>query len=215
MSDAGLIVGLGNPGSAYENNRHNIGFMAVDAVLAEIEAKPYRRCSLLADDNDFQLWRISLPRVRGDFLLAKPLTYMNLSGRAVLRICMDYGIRPSSLVVMHDEMDLPLGRIKLKRGGGDAGHNGIASIAHELGTPDFIRMRLGIGRPQRSSMVRDYVLSDFSASAMETVAEVAIMARNCLPIFFAQGLVAAQQNVHPLNAAPSAETTGDSKNPSS
>ncbi len=200
MSDAGLIVGLGNPGPTYENNRHNIGFMAVDAVLAEIAAKPYRRCIQLADNEDFQLWRISLPRVRGDFLLAKPLTYMNLSGRAVLRICMEYGIKPAMLAVMHDEMDLPLGRIKLKQGGGDAGHNGIASIAHELGNADFFRLRLGIGRPDHSSMVRDYVLADFSAKERIIADRLAILARDSLPILFGKGLPAAQQAMHSLDA---------------
>ncbi|MFW5487879.1 MAG: aminoacyl-tRNA hydrolase [Desulfovibrio sp.] len=201
MSDAGLIVGLGNPGSTYAKNRHNIGFMAVDSILAEIEAKPYRRCSLLAENDDYILWRISLPRVRGDFLLTKPFTYMNLSGRAVLRICMEYGIKPSGLAVMHDEMDLTLGRIKLKRGGGDAGHNGIASIAQELGTPDFFRVRMGIGRPERSSMVKDYVLTDFPQEQADIVAKVADMARDCLPTLFGRGLSAAQQAVHPLDAA--------------
>lgn len=200
MDLKGLIVGLGNPGPEYEHTRHNIGFMVVDAVLEEISSKPYRRMEQLPATDIYRLWRISLPRVKGDFLLAKPMTYMNLSGIAVARICRENGIQPRNALIIHDELDLPLGRLKFKLGGGSAGHNGVSSVANELGTADFPRLRMGIGRPV-SEPSRDYVLAPFAPEELPLLAKVVSAARDALPIFFGKGLGAAMQAVHAFDAA--------------
>ncbi len=206
MDYRGLIVGLGNPGPTYERTRHNAGFLLVDAVLAEIAAKPYRRATRLPSPSDFELWSVSLPRVKGDFLLAKPMTFMNLSGRAVVRICMENGVRPESVLVAHDEMDLPFGRLKAKLGGGDAGHNGLKSIAAELGTERFLRLRIGIGRPPEGTAVTDYVLSPFSPAEETGLPLVLAAARDSLPLFFGKGLAAAQQFLHVFDLGPEPRT---------
>lgn len=202
MDYKGLIVGLGNPGPQYERTRHNAGFLLVDAVLAEISAKPYRRMARLPSPADFELWSVSLPRIKGDFLLAKPMTYMNLSGRAVARICMENGIKPGSVLVAHDEMDLPFGRLKAKLGGGDAGHNGLKSLVAELGTERFLRLRIGVGRPPQGVQVTDWVLSPFTSDEAEALPEVLAAARDSLPLFFGKGLAAAQQALHVFSAVP-------------
>ncbi|WP_035041394.1 aminoacyl-tRNA hydrolase [Desulfovibrio sp. X2] len=205
MDYKGLIVGLGNPGPQYAFTRHNAGFMVIDAVLAEIDAKPYRRRIKLPSPSDFELWSVSLPRVKGDFLLAKPMTYMNLSGKAAVRICMENGIKPEQVLVAHDEMDLPFGRLKAKLGGGTAGHNGLKSMVAELGTDRFARLRVGIGRPPEHTAVTDWVLSPFSAQEEQALPEIMQAARDSLPLFFApggKGLAAAQQFLHVFEATP-------------
>lgn len=205
MDYKALIVGLGNPGPKYERTRHNAGFLLVDAVLAEIAAKPYRRVTKLPSPPDFELWSVSLPRVKGDFLLAKPQTYMNLSGRAVVRICMENGIKPEAVLVAHDEMDLPFGRLKAKQGGGDAGHNGLRSITAEIGTERYLRLRIGIGRPEGPGEVTDWVLSPFTAEEEALLPEILAAARASLPLFFGKGLSAAQQALHVFSAVPEPE----------
>ncbi len=210
MDLKGLIVGLGNPGPEYEHTRHNIGFMVVDAVLEEISSKPYRRMEQLPAADMYRLWRISLPRVKGDFLLAKPMTYMNLSGVAVARICRENGIQPRNALIIHDELDLPLGRLKFKLGGGSAGHNGVSSVANELGTADFPRLRMGVGRPV-SEPSRDYVLAPFVPEELPLLAEVVSAARDALPVFFGKGLGAAMQAVHAFDAAKLVPERGDTE----
>ena len=150
-----LFAGLGNPGSAHSDNRHNIGFMAVDAI---------------ARRHGFSRWRdrfngvIAQGRLAGRGLVAiKPMTFMNRSGQAVGEAMRFYRINPVDTVVFHDELDLEPGRMRVKTGGGLAGHNGLRSIAAHIG-PDFRRVRLGIGRPERKSLVEPYVLRDFSQS---------------------------------------------------
>ncbi|MEG9884285.1 MAG: aminoacyl-tRNA hydrolase [Hyphomicrobiales bacterium] len=150
-----LFAGLGNPGSAYSNNRHNIGFMAVDAITHR---------------HGFSLWRdrfhgvIAQGRLAGRGVVAlKPATLMNRSGQSVGEAMRFYRIDPADTVVFHDELDLEPGRMRVKTGGGLAGHNGLRSIAAHIG-PGFRRVRLGIGRPEQKSLVRHYVLRDFSQS---------------------------------------------------
>jgi PTH1 family peptidyl-tRNA hydrolase len=148
-----LIVGLGNPGAEYARNRHNIGFMAVDAIV--------RR-------HGFSAWRgkfhgeICDGVIAGEKVVAlKPATYMNDSGRAVVAATTFYKIEPKDVVVFHDELDLPPGRLKVKTGGGHAGHNGLRSIHAHIG-PDFRRVRLGIGHPGAKELVTGHVLGDFA-----------------------------------------------------
>lgn len=151
---AWLFAGLGNPGEKYAANRHNIGFMAVDAIAA---------------DYGFPAWRskfqgeLAEGRI-GDIkvILLKPLTYMNNSGQAVKAAAKFYKIDPARIVVFHDELDLEPGKIRIKQGGGNAGHNGLKSIEAHLGTPDFWRVRLGIGHPGDKARVHGYVLKDFA-----------------------------------------------------
>jgi PTH1 family peptidyl-tRNA hydrolase len=151
-----LIAGLGNPGPSYAGNRHNFGFMAARALL---QAGSSRK---IGGKGSGELWDLELPSVQGRFLVLMPQTFMNLSGQAVAWALGYYKLTPDRLLVVHDELDLPLGRLRLKSGGGTAGHNGLKSIVAHAGTPDFIRLRLGIGRPLGPMDVADYVLQDFS-----------------------------------------------------
>ena len=150
MSEIKLIVGLGNPGAQYEATRHNAGFWWVDQVCAEtgsklnLEAKFFGHAGKLKSHED--TW------------LLKPTTFMNASGRAVAALAKFYKITPESILVIHDELDLPPGVTKLKKGGGQGGHNGLKDIAAQLGTPDFWRLRIGIGHPGDKNQVANFVL---------------------------------------------------------
>ena len=208
MQFTALIAGLGNPGERYAPTRHNLGFWVVDAIIAEAEPKPYRRLRQVTVNKDYVLWSVSLPRVNGDVLLLKPLTYMNLSGRAVMRALKEHGVSPKSLLVLHDELDLPLGRMKFKDGGGGAGHNGIASIIEEVGTDSFARLRLGIGRPPATMGVSEYVLAPFQEHETAIAQAVTTKAKECLPVYFGQGMAAAMRMAHPFNASIPEEKDG-------
>lgn len=159
MMDGRLIVGLGNPGVRYANTRHNFGFMVLDA-LAERENLTFHRT------------RFGLVAAFGSGWLLKPQTFMNLSGNAVGPFCRYYRLEPSDLLVVSDDLDLPLGTLRLRRGGSSGGHNGLKSIIDVLGTDEFPRMRLGIDRPLESRPVIDWVLQRFPASDGDTVQSV-------------------------------------------
>jgi PTH1 family peptidyl-tRNA hydrolase len=149
-----LIVGLGNPGKKYQNTRHNLGFMILDKLAKERTNGQWTKIKKLQSEI------IRNP----DFTLAKPQTMMNLSGLAVAKITNFYKIKPENIWVVHDEIDLPLGGIKIAKGRGSAGHKGVESIIKELGTDQFIRFRLGIGRPgfdSNKKEIEDYVLTSF------------------------------------------------------
>ncbi len=148
-----LFVGLGNPGGQYAKNRHNIGFMAVDAIAAAFRASPWRR----RFQGEATEAAIGPERV----LLLKPMTYMNDSGRAVGEAAKFYKIPLSGIVVFHDELDLAPGKVRVKTGGGNAGHNGLRSITAHLGN-DYRRVRLGIGHPGDKALVHNHVLGDFA-----------------------------------------------------
>jgi PTH1 family peptidyl-tRNA hydrolase len=150
-----LLVGLGNPGAKYSGHRHNIGFMTVDAIADHDPAfGPFK--------SKFQ-GEISEGRLGSQkIFLLKPQTYMNESGRCVGAAAKFYKIPPERIIVFHDELDLDLGQIRVKKGGGNAGHNGLKSIQAHLGTPDFWRVRLGIGHPGHRDKVTPHVLGDFS-----------------------------------------------------
>jgi peptidyl-tRNA hydrolase, PTH1 family len=151
-----LLVGLGNPGAGHARQRHNIGFMAVDAIARRhgFGSWRHRFSSLLGEG------RLGPERV----LLQKPQTYMNLSGQAVSAAVRFYKLPLAEIVVCHDELDLVAGKLRIKTGGGVAGHNGLQSIAEHLGSRDFRRARLGIGHPGHKSLVTGYVLGNFSAA---------------------------------------------------
>lgn len=151
-----LIVGLGNPGDKYKGHRHNIGFMAVDEIASEYGFSSFRS----KFQGEMSEGRIDAHKV----VLLKPQTYMNESGQSVGKAAKFYKIDPSRIVVLHDELDLDPGKCRVKSGGGVAGHNGLKSIKAHLGTPDFLRVRMGIGHPGDKSRVSGYVLSDFAKS---------------------------------------------------
>ncbi len=151
-----LIVGLGNPGPAYATTRHNIGFMAVDRLV--------RKYGLIACRS-----RINAEIAEGDItgvrvLTAKPMAYMNRSGDPVSDIVQTHGIQCEEMVVIHDDIDLAYERLKIKEKGGDGGHNGLRSLIDALGTDDFVRVRMGVGRPDGDIGVVDYVLEEFDAN---------------------------------------------------
>jgi PTH1 family peptidyl-tRNA hydrolase len=148
-----LLVGLGNPGPKYERNRHNIGFMAVDTIV--------RRHSFQQDRARFQSICAEGLIAGRKTLAMKPTTFMNESGRAVGEAVRFFKLDPSQIVVIHDEIDLALGKIKAKKGGGHAGHNGLRSITQHIGA-DFWRIRVGIGHPGEKERVHGHVLSDFA-----------------------------------------------------
>jgi PTH1 family peptidyl-tRNA hydrolase len=134
-----LVVGLGNPGKEYAETRHNLGFLALDALAARLGADPFRE--------KFS-GEIARARLAGeDTLLLRPLTYMNLSGQCVQPAAAFHKVNVGEIVVLHDELDLPFGEVRLKLGGGHAGHNGLRSLIERLGSPNFLRVRIGIGRP--------------------------------------------------------------------
>jgi len=155
--DAHLVVGLGNPGPAYRGNRHNAGGMVLD-VLADRLGARFKSHRGRADVVEGRLG--PLPGRRA--VLAKPRSYMNESGGPVAALRDFYKVPPERIVVVHDELDLPYGDLRLKRGGGDNGHNGLRSVTKSLGTRDYLRVRVGIGRPPGRMDPADYVLRDFS-----------------------------------------------------
>ncbi len=156
-----LVVGLGNPGTEYENTRHNVGFMAADVICSRYKFSPFRAKfdGLIAEG------QIGQEKV---FLL-KPQTFMNLSGNSVVKAALFYKILPENIVVIHDDIDLMLGQLKAKVGGGNAGHNGLKSIDSNI-TPNYNRIRIGVGRPQNNAHeVIDYVLGHFSKQDKEVL----------------------------------------------
>jgi PTH1 family peptidyl-tRNA hydrolase len=149
-----LVVGLGNPGPKYANTRHNIGFLVIDQLADQLGIQ------LSQQKFNGHYGQGSLPQ-GGPITLLKPQTFMNLSGKSVAPCAQFFKITPERMIIVHDELEFPFGVIKVKVGGGHAGHNGLKSINASLGTNAFLRLRVGIGRPQRGS-VSDYVLSAFS-----------------------------------------------------
>ena len=151
MEQIRLITGLGNPGEKYERTRHNAGYWWVDAI-ADRKRASWKR------ETKFSGWTTRVEEGGREFFLLKPATYMNESGRSVSALMRFFKIEPGELLVVHDELDLPPGAVKLKRGGGTGGHNGLEDIVDALGTKDFWRLRVGIGHPGHKDLVADYVL---------------------------------------------------------
>ena len=153
-SGAWLLAGLGNPGAKYAGNRHNIGFMAADSIASAQGFPPFRK----KFQGEFSEGTLSGVKV----VLLKPQTFMNESGQSIVQAAKFFKIPPDRVIVFHDELDLAPGKVRVKRGGGNAGHNGLRSVESCLGTPDFTRVRLGIGHPGDREKVHGYVLSDFA-----------------------------------------------------
>jgi peptidyl-tRNA hydrolase, PTH1 family len=189
--DRWLIAGLGNPGAEYAGNRHNCGFMVADVLAARIGARFKRDRSRAV---------VAEGRLAGfPVTLAKPQTYMNLSGGPVVSLRSFYKLLADQIVVIHDELDLPFDTIRLKLGGGDGGHNGLRSVTAALGTRDYFRVRVGIGRPPGRMDAADYVLHDFSAAERKLLPLVLEQAADAVETLLRHGLAAAQNEFH---AAP-------------
>ncbi len=186
MDYAGLLVGLGNPGQRYAGTRHNCGFDFVDALL-EYAGKAGQVMELNGKKFNSLLWRISLSDVRGEWLVAKPQTFMNDSGVAVQPLLAWHNIAPDQMVVVQDELDIPPGELRFKFGGGLAGHNGLASIAERTGTRDFYRLRIGIGKPEHREDVIGWVLARPAVADREKIRQIMSAALETFLIFVRKG----------------------------
>jgi len=179
-----LIVGLGNPGKEYAAHRHNVGFQVVEA-LAQAHGLSFSRSKSMRA-------QVAAGRIAGvPVVLAKPQTFMNLSGRAVGRLARAHDVPPERLLVVYDDLDLPLGRLRLRPEGGSGGHKGMRSIIDALGTQDFARLRVGIDRPALSMDPADYVLLPFGQQEKALAAEVVQRAAAAVECWLAEGLTAA------------------------
>jgi len=197
-----LIVGLGNPGAGYVQTRHNQGFRVAEVLADRLKANYWK----LSHKALTALVKPQAATADAVVLLAKPQTFMNNSGRAVGALVQATGIEPSEhLIVIHDELDVPAGEIRIKRGGGHAGHNGLRSIIDVMGTNDFIRVRVGIGRPPGRMDSADYVLAPLRPAQLEEAAVDAQRAADATLAVVCDGLLAAQSRFH---TAHEGTTTG-------
>jgi PTH1 family peptidyl-tRNA hydrolase len=189
-----LVVGLGNPGKKYERNRHNVGFMVVER-LARAHGLPDLK------EKFSGVWtkgELAFGGARHPVAVLEPLTYMNLSGDSVQPAAAFLKVAPANVVVVHDELDLPWKDVRLKVGGGHAGHNGLRSIIQRLGTPEFTRVRVGIGRPPPGFKgdVADFVLQDFDAMERAELPDVVDRAAAAVEKVVASGIAAAMNAVN-------------------
>lgn len=182
-SDAFLIAGLGNPGAEYRNSRHNVGFMVMDHLAARLGARFSRvESKALVSKIDFEETRL---------VLAKPHTYMNLSGQSVGALVRYYRVSIGHILVAYDDVDLPIGTLRLRPGGGSAGQKGMVSIIEKLGTQDFPRLRIGIGRPPGRMEAASYVLQSFSQIEKPIIEEALEKSVDAILTFIRDGLDAA------------------------
>jgi len=201
-SFAGLIVGLGNPGSKYEHTRHNLGALFADHLLAEAERGQRSVSELPGGKFRCLLWKVELHDSR-IWLAAKPQTFMNLSGESVQPLAAWHRLAPERILAVHDELDLPLGRMRFKIGGGNAGHKGLDSITKCLGTPDFYRLRLGIGRPPHGSGdAANWVLGRFTAEEQPVCLKVLQAAAEVVGDFVLDDPAKAVRTAGSFNAVP-------------
>lgn len=199
MNYSGLIVGLGNPGKDYALTKHNVGFMVIESLLQLVDTDSGTVRKLFSIKNKFSLWKWQLKGISLPWLLCKPLTYMNLSGLAVASVCFQYQIPAEKIIVIHDELDLAFGKIRFKFNGGVAGHRGLHSIVYQLGTYNFYRLRVGIGRPSQNEDIIDYVLSPFKKEESEVLHIVIDEVLSGLQIFCQKGVQAAMNKLHGPN----------------
>lgn len=189
MAEPLLVVGLGNPGPQYATTRHNLGFLVADVLADRMgsDFKVHKKSGALATTG----------RIGGrSVVLAKPRVYMNESGRQVGPLANFYSVAAADVVILHDELDLDFGRIRLKLGGGEGGHNGLRSVASSLGTKDFQRVRVGIGRPPGRMDAASYVLQNFNSTERREVALVCEQAADATEMLLELGLEPAQNTVH-------------------
>jgi peptidyl-tRNA hydrolase, PTH1 family len=208
-----LLVGLGNPGPEYEDTRHNAGFWWIDAVARQLNAR------LTPERGYFGLvGRVNA--ASGSLFLLQPMTFMNLSGKSVASLARFFKIAPQEILVAHDELDLAPGQVKMKQGGGHAGHNGLKDIHAQLGTPDYWRLRLGIGHPGVKSEVVDYVLRKPSPDQREAIFKAIDQTLPALDLILAGEMERAMMKVHakpprpkPPKPEPKLVTEGEEPGP--
>ncbi|AKK02717.1 aminoacyl-tRNA hydrolase [Corynebacterium epidermidicanis] len=184
-----LIVGLGNPGAKYETTRHNVGFMVLDELASRYQGSFSTHKKSNSDIIEARLGDAKI-------VLAKPRTYMNLSGGPIRALCDFFKIPAAQVIVVHDELDLDFGVVRLKQGGGENGHNGLRSTSSTLGTKDYLRVRVGIGRPPGRQDPADYVLRNFSASEQADLGAICATAADGAELIVERGLQFAQNAVH-------------------
>jgi PTH1 family peptidyl-tRNA hydrolase len=186
-----LVVGLGNPGREYAGNRHNVGALVADLLVSRMGVRFGRHKRAHADVAEGRIG-FGGPRV----ILAKPLTYMNLSGAPVAALAQFYKVGVDNVLVVHDELDLPYGQVRAKRGGGEGGHNGLRSISKSLGSKEYARVRFGIGRPPGRQDPADYVLSDFGAAERKELEFLVDRAADVAEAVVLEGVEWAQNKYH-------------------
>lgn len=189
MAEPLLVVGLGNPGPRYETTRHNLGFLVADILADRIGSgfKVHKKSGA----------SVTTGRLGGrSVVLAKPRVYMNESGRQVGPLAKFYSVAPADVITIHDELDIDFGRIRLKLGGGEGGHNGLRSVASALGTRDFQRVRVGIGRPPGRKDPATFVLENFTAAERPEVGLLCEQAADATELLIQVGLETAQNTVH-------------------
>ncbi|MFA5708155.1 aminoacyl-tRNA hydrolase [Mycolicibacterium sp.] len=189
MADTLLVVGLGNPGPNYAKTRHNVGFMVVDILADRMREKfkVHKRSGAEAITG----------RLGGRaVVVAKPRVFMNESGRQVGPLAKFYSVEPADVIVVHDELDIDFGRIRLKAGGGAAGHNGLRSVSSSLGSNDFQRVRIGIGKPPGQKSGAAFVLEQFNAAERKEVPTICEQAADAVELLIELGLEPAQNTVH-------------------
>jgi len=179
------VVGLGNPGSEYTGTRHNLGFRVADCLAARSDTRIRR--------SEFRALTATIMVGRTEVLLMKPQTYMNLSGEAVAAVLERHALPPARLVVVHDDADLGLGRVRVRAGGGAGGHRGIQSIIETAGLCDFVRVKLGVGRPPAGEDLADFLLADFDASEEVTASALIAAGADATLTVLQRGVAEAMQ----------------------
>ena len=183
-----LIAGLGNPGPDYRDTRHNMGFRVVEAWAGSLGVRLWRgRFESLSARTVFH---------GRSLILLRPMTYMNRSGMEVRSCVMEFKIEAENILIVHDDLDLPLGRVRVARGGGAGGHKGVSSIMEHLGTRDFPRLKMGIGRPEEGEAVDEYVLSPFSPQENDLVLHMIRLGVQACEVFVSEGVDSAMNAIN-------------------
>jgi PTH1 family peptidyl-tRNA hydrolase len=193
-----LVVGLGNPGPAYAGNRHNVGHMVLDELARRVGTGFSSRSvgGARAATAEARLGTLPGGAPGPRVVLAKPSTYMNVSGGPVAGLAQYFGVAPDHVVVVHDELDIPFADIRVKSGGGEGGHNGLRDITKALGTKDYVRVRVGVGRPPGRMDAADYVLKDFSGAEKKELGWLLDAAADAVELVLTEGLQRAQLVLH-------------------
>ena len=190
VNNTWLVVGLGNPGDKYSSTRHNIGFMVADELANRYAGKfsSHKYRALVSEV------RLGVGSEAPKLIIIKPSTYMNDSGNAVAPLAKYFKTAPQQIIAIHDELDIPFNAIRVKLGGGDNGHNGLKSLTQSLSTPEYFRIRVGIGRPTTPQDTADYVLDNFSKAERSVVPDLALRACDAIESLVTKGLEITQQN---------------------
>lgn len=190
-----MVAGLGNPGDEYANTRHNAGFKAIDE-LARQAGVGYWKTQLGAEVAIIDVFDADEDSKRRQVVLAKPQSFMNTSGGPISKLCAEYKVSAEELLVIHDELDIPAGDVRVKVGGGHAGHNGLRSIIDKMGSRDFARIRTGIGNPPGRMPVADYVLQQLRAKNLDDFQDTCFRAADAAGLALTQGVVYARDHVN-------------------